>query len=95
MSRSVKLCLVAAASAAVCFLACSTYVMEAHALPVDLIAKIERGDSESDVKKLFGDPARISASESGATWVYSGLTWCYVVVHFDSNGLVDRVVHDH
>ena len=77
------------------FCAYAMYAMNGHPIPLNLINATEVGDSTNTVLERLGTPSRIVSSETGDSWVYSGMTWCYVTVYFDEDGRVETVVHDH
>ena len=95
MIRFITYCLGILAVVFFCFMVTSVYLMNAHALPIKSIEMTQVGQSTEDVMSRLGSPSRIDKSESGESWVYSGMTWCYVTVYFDNDGLVESVDHDH
>lgn len=96
MTRSIGFWLATIVAASVlCFFGFSAYAMNGHPVPLRLINETAVGDSTDAVLKRLGTPSRIVSRETGESWVYSGMTWCYVTVYFDDNGRVETVAHDH
>jgi hypothetical protein len=70
--------------------------MESHAVSIAQLSEIQNGESNSDVERRLGVPKEILRSKSGDSWVYGGeFTWCIVAIHFDANGVVSGIEHDH
>ena len=83
------------AASGLCVFGFCAYAMNGHPIPLNLINATEVGDSANTVLERLGTPSRIVSSETEDSWVYAGMTWCYVTVYFDEDGRVETVVHDH
>jgi hypothetical protein len=60
--------------------------------PVSLakLGAVKPGMSESQVREILGSPTRIYSASSGGQWTYERfLTFGYVNVLFDTNGVVE------
>ena len=83
------------AASVLSFIGFCAYAMNGHPIPLKLINETTVGDSTETVFERLGTPSRVDSRETGESWVYSGMTWCYVTVYFDENGRVETVAHDH
>lgn len=62
-----------------------------HPVRLDLLAKINTGMSRDEVRRILGRPTHTEET----AFTYSGGFWCIIRVHFDREGRVASVVHDH
>jgi len=89
-----KVALLLAAFAILLILA-SWYVMNGHAVDISDLKKISPGDSSVHVHSVLGEADKVVVDLDGDQWTYSGPIWCQVTIDYDSNGMVESVVHDH